>query len=80
MVLDLNDFKKINDSLGHVAGDQVLREVSAMLRKSVRATDTVARLGGDEFIIVAADTSRTQGQCGAFHRFAAEARFERPDY
>jgi len=55
LILDLNGFKRINDTLGHQAGDQVLREVSTHLRKSVRASDTLARLGGDEFIIVATD-------------------------
>jgi diguanylate cyclase (GGDEF)-like protein len=65
VVLDLNDFKRINDTQGHVAGDQVLREVAATLRKSIRATDTVARLGGDEFIIVATDMMNE----GAVERF-----------
>jgi diguanylate cyclase len=55
LMLDLNDFKKINDSLGHDAGDQVLREVSKNLRESVRSTDMLARLGGDEFTMIAAD-------------------------
>jgi diguanylate cyclase (GGDEF)-like protein len=55
LILDLNGFKIINDTMGHQAGDQVLREVSSHLRKSVRASDTLARLGGDEFIIVATD-------------------------
>src|SRR5205823_12980072 len=48
LILDLNGFKIINDTMGHQAGDQVLREVSGHLRKSVRASDTLARLGGDE--------------------------------
>jgi diguanylate cyclase (GGDEF)-like protein len=55
VILDLNGFKVINDTMGHQAGDQVLREVSVHLRKSVRASDTLARLGGDEFIVVATD-------------------------
>jgi diguanylate cyclase (GGDEF)-like protein len=55
VILDLNGFKAINDSMGHQAGDQVLREVASHLRKAVRETDTLARLGGDEFIIVASD-------------------------
>jgi diguanylate cyclase (GGDEF)-like protein len=54
-LLDLNGFKKINDSLGHEAGDQVLREVSRNLCESVRTADTLARLGGDEFTLIASD-------------------------
>jgi diguanylate cyclase len=55
LILDLNGFKIINDTMGHQAGDQVLREVSSHLRKSVRSSDTLARLGGDEFIVVATE-------------------------
>lgn len=61
IVLDLNSFKKINDTLGHQAGDEVLLEVSKNLRRGVRASDTLARLGGDEFVIVAADVEPEQG-------------------
>ena len=52
MILDINQFKMYNDSLGHAAGDELLRQISQRLQKVLRDTDTLARLGGDEFGIV----------------------------
>ena len=53
ILLDLDGFKKINDSHGHAAGDQMLQDLSAHLRRCLRDSDTSARLGGDEFLVVA---------------------------
>jgi len=58
---DLDDFKSINDRFGHVAGDEVLRQVGWLLKTHTRETDFVARLGGDEFAVILIQTGWRNG-------------------
>lgn len=62
LMLDLDDFKRINDTYGHIVGDQVLAEVGQLLKSTVREVDVVARYGGEEFTIILPETDAS----GAF--------------
>jgi len=60
IMLDIDDFKEINTKFGHFGGDQYLRDVATLLKKTFRGSDTVLRLGGDEFLVVLPETSNRQ--------------------
>jgi diguanylate cyclase len=60
-LLDIDHFKKLNDSLGHQAGDQALRHLARVVKKLLRPTDTLARYGGEEFLILLPNTQEAEG-------------------
>lgn len=62
LLLDVDHFKKVNDSYGHEAGDAVLRTVARTLEGCVRVGDTVGRWGGEEFVVLLAATTQEQGK------------------
>jgi two-component system cell cycle response regulator len=56
LVIDIDDFKALNDSYGHAAGDEFLKQIARIMKESVRETDLLARFGGEEFVVVSNGT------------------------
>ncbi|HYH53206.1 MAG TPA: diguanylate cyclase [Solirubrobacterales bacterium] len=78
LILDIDDFKRVNDSQGHQAGDRLIQGVASVLRRRTRQSDTLARLGGDEFAVILPRSTRTEAQLAA-EAIAREVREHRSD-
>ena len=82
MMIDIDNFKSINDNYGHLAGDQVLREIGSVLTRSTRKVDVAGRYGGDEFLILLPHTAYGEAQRLAWrlwsdiHRYVFQFRDE----
>lgn len=74
LILDLDNFKRVNDTLGHHVGDSLVREVAGRLRGRLRATDLLARIGGDEFAVLLSQVNAAQAERVAGDLVAAVAR------
>jgi len=71
LLIDINGFKEINTKFGHMGGDQYLRDLANLLKKTLRGSDTVVRLGGDEFVVILPETGKAQA-----HRAAERLQWE----
>lgn len=80
LMLDIDHFKALNDTYGHNVGDQVLREVAAVLMKDMREVDTVARYGGEEFVIILPETTEEEAFAVAqrIRKAVEQAKFSVP--
>lgn len=76
LFLDINNFKRINDSMGHEVGDTLLQQIAGRLQAALRPNDTIARHGGDEFAIIAGDLPRPENILAVLRKIYAA--FERP--
>jgi diguanylate cyclase (GGDEF)-like protein len=71
LFLDVNDFKRVNDKLGHCAGDELLKEVAARLSSSIRQADTACRYGGDEFVVLLTEIDHREDAVTALQKIRA---------
>ncbi len=71
LFLDVNDFKRVNDKLGHGAGDELLKEVATRLSSSIRQTDTACRYGGDEFVVLLTEIDHREDAVKALQKIRA---------
>ncbi|MCU0104953.1 sensor domain-containing diguanylate cyclase [Acholeplasma vituli] len=60
LMLDIDDFKQVNDTYGHIKGDEILKTIATVIQKNLRKTDSVGRYGGEEFLVVFRNTGRIQ--------------------
>jgi diguanylate cyclase (GGDEF)-like protein len=74
LYLDIDRFKHVNDTLGHEAGDLLLKDFASRLRAVTRATDTVARFGGDEFVVLLEDVKDRQNALRVAEKIMLEGR------